>query len=198
MPPAELPLLNDPPPPRRDAARNRDAVLQAALCLVAQEGAAAVTMESVAEAAGVGKGTVFRRFGSRQGLMGEVLNQSEMAWQAEVISGAPPLGPGAPAYDRLLAFGRSRLELNLRHADLIEAASGGTGRSRPAWAFTAIHVRHLLAECGVEGDLPLLADALLASLDTFIVRQQVRDGVAVERIAEAWCDLARRVVGRAC
>src|SRR5690606_1225532 len=131
MPAAELPLLNDPPPPRRDAARNRDAVLRAALCLVAREGAAAVTMESVAEAAGVGKGTVFRRFGNRRGLMAEVLNQSEMAWQAEVISGTPPLGPGAPAYDRLLAFGRSRLELNLQHADLIEAASGGTGRSRP-------------------------------------------------------------------
>lgn len=128
--------------------------------------------------------------------MAEVLNQSEMAWQAEVISGTPPLGPGAPAYDRLLAFGRSRLELNLQHADLIEAASGGTGRSRPAWAFTALHVRHLLGECGVEGDLPLLADALLASLDIFMVRQQVHDGIAVERIAAAWCDLARRVVGR--
>ncbi|WP_235738616.1 TetR/AcrR family transcriptional regulator [Nocardioides alcanivorans] len=190
-----LPLLDDPPLPRSDAARNRDAVLQAAVCLVAQEGAASVTMESVAEAAGVGKGTVFRRFGSRPGLMAAVLNESETAWQAAVIAGEPPLGPGASAYDRLVAFGRSRLELNLAHADLIEAASGPDGHSHPARLFAVMHVRHLLAECGVDGDLPLLATSLLAPLDISVVRHQVGSGFGVERIADAWCDLARRVVG---
>ncbi|WP_110208121.1 TetR/AcrR family transcriptional regulator [Nocardioides daejeonensis] len=200
MPDAErplLPLLDDPPRQRRDAARNRDAVLQAALCLVAREGAPAVTMESVAEAAGVGKGTVFRRFGNRQGLMAEVLHQSELEWQASVIGGEPPLGPGAEPLARLLAFGRSRLELNLRHADLIEAAAGGDRRSHPAWAFAALHVRHLLGECGVAGDLPLLATALLAPLDVTIVRQQLREGYPADRIVAAWSDLARRVAAAA-
>ncbi len=61
--------------------------------LVEEQGVAAVTMEAVAAAAGVGKGTVFRRFDSREGLMAAVLDFSETAWQASVISGPPPLGP---------------------------------------------------------------------------------------------------------
>ena len=52
-------------------------------------------MDSVAAEAGVGKGTVFRRFDSREGLMAALLNRSETEWQRLVIEGPPPLGPGA-------------------------------------------------------------------------------------------------------
>lgn len=48
-----------------DALRNRALLLDAARRLVAERGADAVTMDDVAAAAGVGKGTLFRRFGSR-------------------------------------------------------------------------------------------------------------------------------------
>ncbi len=109
-----LRLLGEPAPERRDAARNREALLVAAEALIDHCGIEGVTMDALAARAGVGKGTVFRRFGSREGLMAALLNFSETEWQASVISGPPPLGPGAPAMERLLAFGRSRLELNLR------------------------------------------------------------------------------------
>ena len=72
-------------------------------------------MDTVASEAGVGKGTLFRRFESREGLMAAVLDDSESAWQAAVISGPPPLGPGAPPMERMLAFGHSRLRTNLTH-----------------------------------------------------------------------------------
>ncbi|WP_067439491.1 TetR/AcrR family transcriptional regulator [Nocardioides jensenii] len=193
-PPTELPLLGQPAPERRDAARNRDAVLNAALRLVKADGACAVTMEKVAEAAGVGKGTVFRRFESRAGLMGAVLDHSESAWQNAVISGPPPLGPGAPPLERLQAFGRSRLELNLRHADLIEAAISSYGRSYAAYSFAAMHVRHLLTELGVTGDLYLLTTAVLAPLEPEILRQHRSEGVAEERIVAGWDDLVRRIL----
>src|SRR4051794_39617915 len=111
--PELLPILGQAAPERSDAARNRDAVLCAAQKLVDRCGVESVTMDAVAEAAGVGKGTVFRRFGSRAGLMARLLDESEAAWQGSVISGPPPLGPGAPPLDRLLAFGRSRLTSNL-------------------------------------------------------------------------------------
>ena len=123
-----LPLLGEPPQERRDAARNRERLLVAAQELIDHCGIEAVTMDAVAAKAGVGKGTVFRRFTSREGLMGAVLNFSETAWQASIISGPPPLGPGAPPMQRLMAFGRSRLESTLVHAELIRAA----GRVRPA------------------------------------------------------------------
>ncbi|MEO5744513.1 MAG: helix-turn-helix domain-containing protein, partial [Terracoccus sp.] len=90
-------------PPRADAVRNREVLLEAAQRLVAQRGADAVTMAQVAIEGGVGKGTVYRRFGSRQGLMAALLDHSEARWQAAVISGPAPLGPGAAPLDRLLA-----------------------------------------------------------------------------------------------
>src|SRR5690349_21090306 len=131
--PQFLPLLGAPPPERRDAARNRVLLLDAAKELVERCGASAVTMDAVATAAGVGKGTVFRRFESREGLMAAVLDHSETEWQLQVMSGPPPLGPGADPWDRLLAFGRTRLETTLLHAELIREA-GRTG-ARAAGAY---------------------------------------------------------------
>jgi AcrR family transcriptional regulator len=91
--PRSLPLLGEPPRERSDAARNRESLLVAADALIGEYGVEAVTMEAIAARAGVGKGTVFRRFDSREGLMGAVLNRSETAFQAAVISGPPALGP---------------------------------------------------------------------------------------------------------
>lgn len=190
-----LPLLGEPTPERRDAARNRGLLLDAAQRLIDTCGIDAVTMDAVAAAAGVGKGTVFRRFESREGLMAALLNHSEMAWQAAVMSGPPPLGPGAPPWDRLLAFGRSRLDLTLGHADLIRAAGRAGARSYAAYSFVATHVRYLLGQLGVTGDLPLLATALVAPLEAPILDQQVRvEGLAVDRVYDAWADLVRRIV----
>lgn len=196
--PITLPLAGDAAPERADAARNREAVLASATRLVADLGVEAVSMDAVARAAGVGKGTLFRRFGSREGLMAAVLDRSESAWQAAVISGPPPLGPGAPAGDRLLAAGHARLRLNVTHGALIRAATGSRGeRAAGAASFAVMHVRHLLAELGVAGDLPVLAAALLAPLDVVLIEQQHAAGVSTERIAAGWEDLVARVVGPA-
>lgn len=193
--PIPLPLADEPPPERADAARNREMLLAAAQRLVDRYGVDCVSMEAVAREAGVGKGTVFRRFGSRQGLMGAVLNRSESAWQAAVLSGPPPLGPGAPAMERLVAFGHSRMRLNLLHAELIRAAGASGSRSYAAVSFSAMHVRHLLSELGVRGDVALLATALLAPLEVVILVQQTTiEQMPLERIEAAWDDLARRVV----
>ncbi|MDN4172776.1 helix-turn-helix domain-containing protein [Nocardioides sp. SOB77] len=193
--PRLLPLLGDPPPERRDAARNREALLVAAQSLIDECGVEHMTMEAVAARAGVGKGTVFRRFESREGLMAALLNHSESAWQAAVMSGPPPLGPGAEPMERLLAFGRSRLESTLRHHELVRAAGRAGSRSYAVWSFTAMHVRYLLGELGVEGDLPLLATALLAPLELPILEQQLSvEKFPLDRVVDGWVDLVHRVV----
>src|ERR1700754_5055876 len=89
---------------RADAARNRRAILRATEDLLARHRPEQISMEQVAAAAGVGKGTVFHRFGSRAGLMRALMQERAMSLQQEVVDGPPPLGPGAPARDRLLAF----------------------------------------------------------------------------------------------
>ena len=195
LPLVGLPLIDAPPLERRDAARNREALLRAAQELVDHCGVDGVTMDAVAHAAGVGKGTVFRRFESREGLMAALLNHSEAEWQAAVLSGPPPLGPGAEPWERLMAFGRSRLETTLLHADLIRHAGRAGSRSFAAYSFAAMHVRYLLSQLGVTGDLPLLATALMAPLEAPILEQQVRiEGLDVDRVHAGWVDLARRVV----
>jgi AcrR family transcriptional regulator len=192
-----LPLLEDGTRERRDAARNREALLVAAQALIDSCGIDGLTMDAVAARAGVGKGTVFRRFGSREGLMAAVLNFSETEWQAAVISGPPPLGPGAPPMERLLAFGRSRLEQNLKLADLIRAAGWSGPRSFAAYSFVAMHVRYLMSELHVTGDITVLATALLAPLEVPILDQQVRiEGMEIDRIMEGWEDLAHRITQR--
>src|SRR6185312_11589265 len=93
--PVELPVLGSEPRQRADAARNRQKVLEAAACLFAREGADRVSMEAVAAHAGVGKGTLFRRFGDRASLARAVLEETERQLQDDLIRGPAPLGPGA-------------------------------------------------------------------------------------------------------
>ena len=118
-----LPVFNAEPPERADAARNRRVVLEAAERLFERD-PDGVTMEAVAAEAGVGKGTVFRRFGDRAGLARAVIGRYEAEMQEEIIRGAPPLGPGAPARERLIAFGARYLQFLERHGRLLVHASG--------------------------------------------------------------------------
>ena len=195
--PRPLPLLGSAPAERSDAARNRERLLEAAQRLIREHGVDHLTMEALAAEAGVGKGTVFRRFGSRAGLMAAVLDFSEAEWQGAVMGGPPPLGPGAPPWERLVAFGRARLERVLEATDLIRAAGFSDARSMTVQSFGTLHVRYLLAELDTPGDLPLLATALLAPLEQPVLYRQVTlEGLEVDRIHAAWVDLAGRVVGR--
>ena len=85
-----------PPAERADAARNRRLLLATAREIVAAEGADKLTMDGLAERAGLGKGTVFRRFRTRAGIFQALLDDDERDFQEQVLSGPPPLGPGAP------------------------------------------------------------------------------------------------------
>ena len=193
--PVPLPLLGEPARERSDAARNREALLCAARRMVEASGVEAVTMDALAEEAGVGKGTVFRRFESRAGLMAALVNDFEIDWQEAVLSGPPPLGPGAPAMDRLRAMGRSRMELNLTHAQLMEAAGWELTQGSAAHSFIAMHTRHLLGELSVRGDLQVLATALIAPLAAAVLEQQIEiEGLDLDRIHAGWTDLVERVV----
>lgn len=192
---ASLPLLGEPPRERTDAARNREALLCAARRMVEEQGVDAVTMDALAAAAGVGKGTVFRRFESRAGLMAALVNEFELDWQTAVLSGPPPLGPGAPPMERLLAMGRSRMEVNLTHAQLMEAAGWQLTHGHAAHSFIAMHTRHLLGELGVRGDVQVLATALIAPLSASLLQQQIAiEGLDLDRIHAGWADLVQRVV----
>jgi len=75
---------------RADARRNRERILAAARQIVAEQGAAA-QIHDVARSAGVGVGTVYRHFPTKEALIGELI--SECA-RANVARGRQALAEG--------------------------------------------------------------------------------------------------------
>jgi len=183
---------------RADAARNRTRLLAAAARLVAERGAEHVTMHEVAEAAGVGKATLFRRFGDRDGLLLALLGAAEAEFEEAYTSGPPPLGPGASAQDRLAAFGCALIDRIAADADLGAALGRQVLHDRRHASDTGRafhrHVSTLLREAGVEGDHDMLAHALLA-FAAFETTDYLHIGceVPVARLQATWADLVRRV-----
>jgi AcrR family transcriptional regulator len=182
---------------RRDAARNRERLLAAARELIAACGAEGLTMDRLAEHAGVGKGTVFRRFGSRAGLMLTLLSESEADFQSRFMFGPPPLGPGAPGLERLIAFGAERISYVMEFGDLVLAAEhAARGRfEAPAAVLWHRHIEVLLREEGFGPDPWLMAGSLAATLDPERLLSLVKvHGITPDRLAASWRDLVTRVV----
>ena len=182
---------------RRDAARNRERLLAAARELIADCGAEGLTMDRLAEHAGVGKGTVFRRFGSRAGLMLTLLSESEADFQARFMFGPPPLGPGAPGMERLISFGAERISYVMEFGDLVLAAEHASrGRfEAPAAVLWHRHIEILLREEGFGPDPWLMAGSLAATLDPERLLSLVKvHGISPDRLAASWRDLVTLVV----
>ncbi|CAM5587275.1 TetR/AcrR family transcriptional regulator [Streptomyces aurantiogriseus] len=189
-PPGDEPCL------RADAARNRARLLDAAARLIAEHGVTAVTMEAVAAAANVGKGTVFRRFGDRTGLLNALLDHSERKFQAAFLTGPPPLGPGAPPVERLRAFGIAVLRRSVGELDLQLAAEPGADRRFlvPVRRLHQGHLALLLRQAAPDADGDLLAHTLMGSLNPVLIHHLTRQcGMSLERLEAAWNDLVDRV-----
>lgn len=187
----DLELMRTPPPKERaDAARNRVKVLEAAAALFARHGVASVSMDAVAAAAGVGKGTLFRRFGDKAGLAVALLDERERELQDAILSGPSPLGPGEAGSavsptERLHAFADAYLDYVLAHVSLVrmsETASPGARYRIGAYGFWHRHVTILLDEVVADGDA--LAHALLAVLSAEHLTAMV-DNVGAERARAA-------------
>lgn len=153
-------------------------------------------MDAVAAGASVGKGTVFRHFGDRTGLLLALLDRVETELQEEFLLGPPPLGPGAPPRARLLAFGPAVLRHEEHHHDLYLAAVGDVERRLlgPAYRVRHTHVAMLVRALDPDGDAHLVAHTLLGSLDRTLVHHLVRDrGQGLPRLEAAWADLVLRL-----
>lgn len=194
-----LPLtpIGEEPRLRADAVRNRARLLAAAARLAEEHGIEQLTMDAVANAAAVGKGTVFRRFGDRVGLLQALLDHVEVRFQSGFLQGDPPLGPGAAPRDRLVAFGVEALRHDQAHLELYLAAEGKPERRylTPSIRVRHTHLTMLLRESGTSGDPELLGHTLLGYLDSALVRHLVAQrGMSLERLESGWVDLVDRVL----
>lgn len=77
--------------PRADAERNRQRLLEAAKACFARDGAGA-SLEEIARVAGVGIGTLYRHFPTRDALLEEVYRRAvaQLGEAAQALSGAHP------------------------------------------------------------------------------------------------------------
>ncbi|MEU9779533.1 TetR/AcrR family transcriptional regulator [Streptomyces phaeochromogenes] len=186
--------------PRKDAARNRAAVLAAADTLFTQCGSPEdVTMADIATAAGVGKGTLFRAFGDRTGLIRALYATRLEPVRSAVEEGPPPLGPDAPPLQRVPALLDALLcfKLDNRHLAL---ALEATGSDSP---YQAEHYErwHSLLRSALE-QIPGLtnsdftAHALLATVRADLVEHLAgRKGVPREDIRKQLASFVAEVLG---
>jgi AcrR family transcriptional regulator len=180
---------------RADAVRNRRHLLATARDMLADEGADTLTMDALAQRAGLGKGTVFRRFGTRAGIFQALLDDDERAFQEQVLSGPPPLGPGAPPLDRLIAYGHARIGFLIEHREIARAALDGS-QPIPAGSQTPLSQTHIRILLGA-ADLDVLAIQLTAALDgpllLYLSASDLTRAPTGERITRGWQDLVQRV-----
>lgn len=198
-PETELPVAGQAPRRRADAQRNHERVLCTARRLFAERGVEHVSMDAIAVAAGVGKGTIFRAFGDRASLIGTILGEDESLLQDGLIRGPAPLGPGAPPLARIVAFGLAYMDFLEGHLDLLVASEFGPGVrfSKGPFQVYRTHltmlVREALGDAGVDADYT--TDVLLAPLAAeFFAYQRRARRRSIDELGSAYACLTERLL----
>lgn len=144
--------------------RNRQRVLAAAEHLLREaEDPAAVTMDAVAAAAGVGKGTLFRRFGDRNGLVqalyAERADQLRAGLPELVASSRDPVDRVVAVLDAITVF---KLE-HLAVSSVLEQSGRGSPYDNPTYAAWHALVRTQVVAARGPAHADHFAHALLAA-----------------------------------
>jgi AcrR family transcriptional regulator len=189
---------------RADAAANRVLILRTAERLFAERGVANVCMAEIAEAAGVGKGTLYRRFASKAELCLSLMDRQLSAFQSDSLARfRRQTAGGVPYLAQLADFLEGLVGFTDVHSPLLsEVERGGLLRTEQPlnlphfWQFMTVSA--LLRSAARRGelvadlDLDYVGEALLAPLQIDLFRYQ-RDarGYTIERIGDG----LRRLVG---
>lgn len=191
-----LPILgqSEAPPERKDAARNRARILQAARKLLETRPIGEICMDEVARTAGVGKGTLYRRFADRASLCRALLHEEATRLQDHVLSGMG-LGLEAPWLDRLDRLLSALFDFVADNCQLLsEAQAFERGPSRfdhPAHAWQRETVARYLgygmaAKEIAPVDAEVTAELILAGLDPDLIQSHLSRGIPRERLGASF------------
>jgi AcrR family transcriptional regulator len=165
---------------RADAARNRQAILDAAESLFSQEpGPDAVSMDQIAQAAGVGKGTLFRRFGGRAELVRALFATRASNLREQIVSGEPPLGPATSPATRVKAILDEIVVLKLENVNLMSALERSSPRTpqdlfnTPDYGDIHLLFTDLIRQCSPSVDASWAAHVLLGAVRADLLRHLV-------------------------
>lgn len=160
------------------------------------ESPATVSMDAVAAAAGVGKGTLFRAFGNRRGLL-DALWESKLATLRHVVDhGEAPLGPAGAPVDRAVAFLDALLVFKFANHNLIRARELGAAGLLQSEHYRWMHgllgslVEQAAPACK-PFDAEYAAHALLAAMNIDLIEELLASGQTREDIRQAQATLTR-------
>lgn len=205
----------EPPAPQRarrvDAVANRELILETAQRLFAGQGVDNVCMAAIAEAAGVGKGTLYRSFANKGELCLALMDEDMRGFQNNTLE-MLKARHHHPALDRLDAFLDSLVHFMSFHAPLLREIQRHAGlQGQPElyqttsymwlpWLRETISILLQQAEENGETrelDIPYLVDAILAPLNAeLFMYQRERLGFDLERISRGLRRLVLRGVSR--
>lgn len=186
---------------RRDAAEHRRQILEVAHRLFAEQGVDAVSMHQIALAAGIGQGTLYRRYAHKGELCMDLLRgRNELLVQE--ISALSSVKASSSALERLdIILSHIIAFLEEQEALLCPIAaenarswlcdeSGGSHRVAPLYDWLHELISGLLTEAVERGELVSLdaryvADAMLTTLNPMTYRFQRQErGYSTERILQ--------------
>ncbi len=159
-----------------------------------------VTMDAIAAATGVGKGTLFRAFGSRDGLLDALWTAKIAALRERVESGTPPFEAEAAPQGRLVAFLDAILTFKLENRHLIRARELGTGLLQsPHYRWMHGEAQAFIEDAmgqSMAGEALYTAHALLAALHIDLIEEMLASGLSLQAIRHAQAARARAVIDR--
>ncbi|HLI87431.1 MAG TPA: TetR/AcrR family transcriptional regulator [Ktedonobacteraceae bacterium] len=190
---------------RRDAAEHRQRILEVARRLFAEQGVEAVSMHQIATAAGIGQGTLYRRYAHKGALCMDLLRESHEQFVGEItrLLADRKTAPVLERLDNVLSCMVAFLEeqgaflgaiaaANARHWLCDETDStrqpGPSHGSLREWLHAVLVA--LLAEAVEKGelaalDIPYVADAILITVNPMFYRFQRQErGYSPERILQ--------------
>ncbi|MFJ6632863.1 TetR/AcrR family transcriptional regulator [Streptomyces sp. NPDC091376] len=187
-------------PERADAVRNREAVLAAADTLfAASTSPQSVSMDDIAMAAGVGKGTLFRRFGDRAGLIRALLAARLEPLQRAVQETMGTEGSAAPPRQLVRDLLDASLRFKIENRHLMSAAEdAGLGNPYHAGHYGWWHetLRDALRQVPGVPDADFAAHALLAAIRADLVVHLIDDqGTAPEHLRASLAAYVDTVLG---
>ncbi|HEX2728328.1 MAG TPA: TetR/AcrR family transcriptional regulator [Rubrobacteraceae bacterium] len=180
---------------RKDAARNRRKIVEAARALFDEHGVTRVTMEDISRAAGVGKGTLYRRYPNKGLLCQALLDEPTRKFQEETLrmlgdAGRGPLEKLDRFLERLVDFTEKNLDLLYGGNEPLCGADRLARFAHPAFDWRRWTILGLLRAAERKGDLEedldleYIAAALLAPLDVdFYYYQRRIQGIPQARIS---------------
>jgi hypothetical protein len=121
-----------------------------------------------------------------------LIDEPMRTFQAHVLAGPPPLGPGAAPTARLEAFITAFVRLCFEHFDVVITASEAPGHRRSApYAFLLLHGEILLRQIGEVHDPALSSRLLLGAVSVDVLREARAHGADADAVTAAAIDLLR-------